>query len=183
MSAEKKTATAKKTTKAKTGTPRKKTTASRDKKVIKELTEALAKAEEKALRIRAEFENFRRRKEKEIQKILDYNGEQILRDLLPIVDDLDRLSEAARTGDGKANLDALLEGVDLIKKRLGKKFEEWEVVPFAEPGEPLDPELHDAMMVQNDPEQEDNTILQVFEKGYRYKDRVLRHAKVIVNKK
>jgi len=62
-------------------------------------------------------------------------------------------------------------------------LEEWKLVPFAEPGDTLDPELHDAMMVQSDPEKEENQILQVFEKGYQYKDRILRHAKVIVNKK
>ncbi len=163
--------------------PKKKTTGSKEKKIIQELTESLAQSEEKYLRLRAEFDNFRRRKEKEIQKILEYNGETILKDLLPIVDDLDRLAEAANGDSSDKKRDSLIQGIELIRKRLNKQFEEWKLTPFAEPGDALDPDIHDAMMVQSDPEKEDNTILQVFEKGYRYKDRVLRHAKVIVNKK
>ncbi|MFQ6613936.1 MAG: nucleotide exchange factor GrpE [Fidelibacterota bacterium] len=162
---------------------RKKPSVSREKKIIKELTDALAQAEEKNLRIRAEFDNFRRRKEREIQSILDYNGETILRELLPVVDDLDRLSEAAQGENTDRKMESLIKGIELIRKRLAKQFDDWKLVSFAEPGDVLDPNLHDAMMVKTDPEKDDNTILQVFEKGYRYKDRVLRHAKVIVNKK
>ena len=55
--------------------------------------------------------------------------------------------------------------------------------PFGSEGENLDPELHDAMMTQTDKKKDDNTILSVFEKGYRYHDKVIRHAKVVVNKK
>ncbi|NOZ74998.1 MAG: nucleotide exchange factor GrpE [FCB group bacterium] len=183
MSAKKNTPEKKTTAGAQKTVSRKKTPVSKEKKVIKELTESLAQAEEKNLRIRAEFDNFRRRKEKEIQSILNYNGETILRELLPVVDDLERLAEAARGDRSDQKVESLIKGVELIQKRLAKQFDDWNLVSFAEPGDRLDPNLHDAMMVQTDPEKEDNTILQVFEKGYRYKDRVLRHAKVIVNKK
>ena len=73
------------------------------------------------------------------------------------------------------------EGIDLIINKINKQFEELGVVKFTEVGDVVDPELHDALMMRNEDGKEENTILEVFEKGYRYKDRVIRHAKVVVN--
>ena len=73
------------------------------------------------------------------------------------------------------------EGIDLIINKINKQFEELGVVQFTEVGDVVDPELHDALMMRNEDGKEENTILEVFEKGYRYKDRVIRHAKVVVN--
>ena len=62
-------------------------------------------------------------------------------------------------------------------------LENKKIEPFGSEGDVLDPELHDAMMTQSDKKKDDNIILSVFEKGYRYHDKVIRHAKVVVNKK
>ena len=62
-------------------------------------------------------------------------------------------------------------------------FDKLEVEPFAEKGDEMDPEIHDAMLTKQDKSMEDNCILEVFESGYTFKEKVIRHAKVIVNKK
>ena len=75
----------------------------------------------------------------------------------------------------------MLEGIDLIISKINKKFEELGVTTFTEVGDIVDPQLHDALMMRNEKGKKENTVLEVFEKGYRYKDRVIRHAKVVVN--
>jgi len=67
-------------------------------------------------------------------------------------------------------------------KKIHKRFDALDVQPFTEPGDTLDSELHDAMMVRSEKDKNENEILEVFERGYRYKDKILRHAKVVVNK-
>lgn len=135
--------------------------------------------EGKVLRLRAEFENYRRRKEQEIRKILEFNGEDVFKEFLPIIDDMDRLMDSLEsTGDD----DPIKIGMTMIHKKLHARLEEWKVMPFGKPGDILDANLHDAMMVQSENGKKENEILQVYEKGYMYKDKVLRHAKVVVNK-
>lgn len=137
--------------------------------------------EEKYLRLKAEFENFRRRKEKEIVHLLEFEGQDIFRELLPIFDDFDRLIQAVNTTD-RANDDSIKQGLELIQTKINKFLGNWKVESIGQPGDELDAELHDAMMVRSDPDHPDESILEVFEKGYKYKDRVIRHAKVVVNK-
>ena len=81
------------------------------------------------------------------------------------------------------NGESLIQGINILKSKIDRFLETKNIEPFGEEGEELDPELHDAMLIQSDKKKIDNTILNVFEKGYRYHDKVIRHAKVIVNKK
>ena len=147
---------------------------------IKTLKSELEQQDEKYLRLKAEFDNFRRRKSEEIIDLLKYDGENVIREFLSILDDLDRLKDAlsssTNSNDSKIN-----EGIDLIINKINKQFKELGVVQFTEVGDIVDPELHDALMMRTDEGKEENTVLEVFEKGYRYKDRVIRHAKVVVN--
>ena len=137
---------------------------------------------DKHVRLKAEFENFRKRKNKEISALLQYDGESLIKEILPIFDDLNRMVESAETSKGN-NEDALINGINLLRSKIERFLENKKIEPFGLEGEVLDPELHDAMMTQNDKKKDDNTILSVFEKGYRYHDKVIRHAKVVVNKK
>ncbi|SVA71389.1 uncharacterized protein METZ01_LOCUS124243 [marine metagenome] len=140
----------------------------------------LAQQDDKYMRLKAEFDNYRRRKSQEIIDLLKYDGENVVKDFLSILDDLDRLKEAS--SDIKSpDVSKISEGIDLIINKINKQFEELGVVQFTEVGDVVDPELHDALMMRNEDGKEENTILEVFEKGYRYKDRVIRHAKVVVN--
>ena len=147
---------------------------------IKALKSELKQQDEKYLRLKAEFDNFRRRKSEEIIDLLKYDGENVIREFLSILDDLDRLKDAlsssTNSNDSKIN-----EGIDLIINKINKQFKELGVVQFTEVGDIVDPELHDALMMRTEEGKEENTVLEVFEKGYRYKDRVIRHAKVVVN--
>ena len=78
---------------------------------------------------------------------------------------------------------SFLEGINILRTKIDRFLENKNIEVFGEEGEALDPELHDAMLTQKDDKKEDNVVLNVFEKGYRYHDKVIRHAKVIVNKK
>jgi len=142
----------------------------------------LDQLQDKHIRLKAEFENFRKRKNKEISSLLQYDGEGVIRDILPIIDDIERMVESALKTDTD-NEKSFIEGMNILKSKIQRFLEIKNIEPFGKEGEVLDPELHDAMLTQKDDKKEDNTVLSVFEKGYRYHDKVIRHAKVVVNKK
>ncbi len=139
--------------------------------------------EDKHLRLKAEFENFRRRKEKEIIQYLEYDGIRFIEKILPIVDDFDRMLHATGKSSENMNNASIKEGAEMVFKKIIKFLDDTQVKPFGEPGDLLDSDLHDAMMTKTDKKKKDGEILEVFEKGYRYKEKVIRHAKVIVNKR
>ena len=152
----------------------------KDKIVIEALSKQLTDVEDKQLRLKAEFENFRKRKEKEIIDLIRYEGKDVIKAMISVVDDLERLYAAVENDD---DLDqSLKEGMALIQSKVKKIFSEQDIASFGEAGDLLDSELHDALMVRQEEEKNDNEIVEVFEKGYKYRDRVIRHAKVVVNK-
>lgn len=158
----------------------KKTPTAKLKKEIKELQDNLENQSDKYLRLKAEFDNYRRRKQEEISNLLRYDGETVIKEFLSVLDDLDRL-KIASADEKESNRKTLHEGIELIINKINKRFSELEIEPFTKPGDTADPELHDALMMRNEDDKAENEILEVFEKGYRYKDRVIRHAKVVVN--
>ena len=134
------------------------------------------------IRLKAEFENFRKRKNKEISSLLQYDGEGMIKEILPIIDDIDRMVDSADKTTSN-NEKSFMEGINILRTKIDRFLENKNIEAFGEEGEILDPNIHDAMLTQTDDEKEDNVVLNVFEKGYRYHDKVIRHAKVIVNKK
>ena len=128
--------------------------------------------------MKAEFVNCRRRKVNEFSNLLQYEGESVIKGFLPIIDDLDRIINST---DSSEKL--LKEGIDLVKTKIDKLLTSMDIKPFALRGEEMNPDFHDAMLTQSDKELDDNCIIEVFEKGYTYREKVIRHAKVIVNKK
>ena len=130
-----------------------------------------------------EFENFRRRKEKEIVRYLEYDGLRLVEKLLPIVDDFDRMLHATGKSTENINNASIKEGAEMVFKKFIKFLNDTQVIPFGEPGDLLDADLHNAMMTKTDKKKKDGEILEVFEKGYRYNEKVIRHAKVIVNRR
>ena len=147
---------------------------------INELKSSIDESNDKHIRLKAEFDNYRRRKSEEIIDLLKYDGENVIKEFLSILDDLDRL-KTALTSSSNSSDNKINEGIDLIINKINKQFKELGVVQFTEIGDVVDPELHDALMMRTEEGKEENTVLEVFEKGYRYKDRVIRHAKVVVN--
>ena len=145
---------------------------------VKKVESELNSLKDKHIRLKAEFENFRRRKSEEISRLLQYEGETVIKGFLPILDDLNRMMALNNISEK-----SLKDGMVLVDSKIQKFFENLEIIPFGDKGDLMDPEIHDAMLTQEDKNFEDGAILDVFEKGYRYRDKVVRHAKVIVNKK
>jgi molecular chaperone GrpE len=152
----------------------------------KELAEALQAAadnRDKLLRIAADFENFKKRMERERSLVMKYAGEHILREILPVVDNLERaLGHGKGEGtDVEKNLESLVEGVQLTLKSLQSSLEKFEVKPIDSVGQPFDPNKQEALTMEASDTVPASHVISEFERGYFYKDRLLRAAKVIVS--
>ncbi len=144
------------------------------------LEDELKNLQDRHLRLRAEFDNYKKRKDKEFTRLLQYEGENVIISFLGIADDLQRMIDSV-DGERSQNAESLIEGINLILEKLHRRLGALKVEPCDSEGIKFDPELHDAMMTQSSDDHEDGVVIQEFEKGYKYKDRVIRHAKVIVN--
>ena len=156
------------------------------KTVEQELEDAhdeIASLRDKMLRAAAENENFKKRVERERLASLKYAGEHIFREILPVVDNLERAIdlEVAEGAEAEKNLEALLEGVKLTLKSLVTTLEKFEVKVSKSAGEPFDPKHQEALTMSPSDTIPENHVISEFEKGYYYKDRLLRAAKVVVS--
>ena len=124
-------------------------------------------------RLKAEFENSRKRQERERARILSMASERLVQELLPVLDNLDRALEAG--GD-------IREGVQATREQLAEVLAEEGLLPVASDGQPFDPNVHDAVMGQPSEEHEDGTIIQTFQRGYLLNGKAIRPAKVVVAK-
>lgn len=153
----------------------------------KELAAALeesADLRDRMLRLAAESDNFKKRIERERSMALKYAGEQIFREFLPVVDNLERAiahCDEVRNGDAEKTLTGLLEGVQLTLKSLRGTLEKFEVKAVSSVGEPFDPNHQEALTMEASETIPANHVLSEYERGYYYKDRLLRAAKVIVS--
>jgi molecular chaperone GrpE len=143
----------------------------------------LVKQKDQVMRIAAEFENYKKRMMREKSNALKYSGEPILREMLPAVDNLERAIAQGEAEDVEPSqaLSSLLEGVQLTLKSLLTSLEKFEVTPIESVGEPFDPVNQEALTMEASDSVPVNHVLNEFEKGYQYKDRLLRAAKVIVS--
>ena len=146
--------------------------------VILSLENQVSEINDKHLRLKAEFDNFRRRKINELSSLLKYDGENVIKGFLPILDDLHRMIESSNASEK-----SLLDGIKMVESKIENFLDSLDVKPFGERGDTMNAELHDAMITQTDDKLDDNSIISVFENGYTYREKVIRHAKVIVNKK
>jgi len=147
------------------------------------LERELGETRDQLMRVAAEFDNFKKRMERERGKLLKYAGETILRDLLTTLDNLDRAVEQGRAaGEVDAQkFQSMLEGVELTQKGLVATLERYGVEPLNAVGLIFNPDEHDALTMEASAEVPANHVLREFAKGYRFKDRVLRHAQVVVS--
>ncbi len=160
-----------------------KVAAEEDEPDIETLQQELNESREKMLRIAADADNFKKRMERDKQKMLKYAGENILRDILTSVDNLDRALEQGgiTEGDPMEKLESLLSGVDLTKKGLDSMLERFDVTPLESMGKPFNPDEMDALTMEASDEVDENHVVREFARGYMFKDRVLRHAQVVVS--
>lgn len=148
------------------------------------LQRELTETRDQLMRVAAEFDNFKKRMEREKSKLLKYAGENILRDLLTTMDNLDRAVDQGSTAtadDEVKRLQAMLQGVELTRKGLVSTLERYGVEPLNAVGLAFNPDEHDALTMEASAEIPANHVVREFARGYRFKDRVLRHAQVVVS--
>jgi len=138
-------------------------------------------AKEDMLRMQADMENLRKRLVREHEKSRRRTLERFMNDLLPVRDSLERGLEAAE--DSAATVEALKEGKQLIMKMLAKTMGDHGLQTIDPAGDKFDPEKHEAMAMMPSAELDENTVMEVLEKGYQLHERLLRPAKVVVSRK
>jgi len=145
---------------------------------IAELEKEVAELKDRFLRKAAEFENYKRRNENDQLNLIKYAAESFIIKLLPVIDDFERSLEHIDTAK---NNEALKEGIKLVYDKLMKVLDDQGVKKIDSVGKPFDVHYHEALLQRKDDKVEPHTVLEEVEKGYLYKDRVIRHSKVIVS--
>lgn len=126
-------------------------------------------------RLKADYENYRKRAARDQERLVAHAHERLIRELLPVLDDLERTLEAADRHEEPA----LVDGVRLVERSLRKALEKEGLVEIATDG-PFDPHVHEAMLTQPKEGVERGSVLDVLQRGYRVGDKVVRPARVIV---
>jgi len=145
---------------------------------LEALEEKLKEQEDKNLRLRAEFENFRKRTIKEKAELIINGAEKTVQAMLPVVDDMERALDNAQKSD---DVEALREGMDLIYKKLMKALEGLGVKPIDAVGKEFDVDFHEAIaMVPGMGDDKKGKVIDCVQTGYTINDKVIRHAKVAV---
>jgi molecular chaperone GrpE len=146
-----------------------------------QLAEQRAELQDRNLRLQAEFENFRRRAERDRGEFAEYAGMEMARALLPTLDDLERALKAATDAGNSA--DDFVKGVELIYNRLIDTLKKQGIQPIEAEGSKFDPNVHHAVQRVPTDEVEEGVVLEVYQRGYNFKGKLLRPAmvKVAVN--
>ncbi len=129
--------------------------------------------------VSADYANFQKRVPKQIADTICYEKERIIKTLLPA---LDNFEHTLQNADSAENSDVFVKGIQIIYDQMLDILKSHGVEQIKAPGENFDPALHEAMMQKTEPEEEDNIVLEEFQKGYKLNGRVIRPSKVIVNK-
>ncbi|MFC4022743.1 nucleotide exchange factor GrpE [Oceanobacillus longus] len=145
---------------------------------IQALIEEKNEVYNRLIRLQAEFDNFKKRSQKEKEADRKYKSQELINDLLPAIDNFDRALQVEVT---EAN-SSLFEGITMVYNQLQDALKSQGVEVVETVGKPFDPNLHHAVMQIEDNEKESNTVVEELQKGYMLKDRVIRPAMVKVNK-
>lgn len=141
------------------------------------LEEKIAELEEKRVRQLAEFENFRKRSEKEKSQMFEMGAKDVVEKILPVIDNFERGLMTVPEGQTE---DSFVQGMELVYKQMITALEELGVSPIEAVGQPFDPNMHNAVMAVDDDSLESGTVAEELQKGYLYKDSVVRHSMVKV---
>jgi molecular chaperone GrpE len=152
-------------------------------KLKEQMDELTAKNEElkdKYLRLFADFDNYKKRMAKERLELMDSAGKDIIKSVLPVIDDFERAQKALQNSD---DVSALKEGLDLVYQKLFKTLESKGLKPMESNGKEFDADLHEAITEIPAPSDDmKGKVIDTVEKGYYLSDKILRHAKVVVGK-
>lgn len=157
----------------------------RQTETLKEIKKRLKKKEAEAkehydrlLRISAEFENFKKRSERGMADFRKFAGEAVFREILPIVDNLERALDVS----DKSDCETVIEGVKMTLKQLCSSFSKFGVAPIKAVGKTFDPRFHEAVMSEESDTQPNNIVLKELQTGYMMNDRLLRPSTVVVSR-
>ncbi len=142
-----------------------------------EQQEKIDELNDRLLRKAAEFDNFRKRTEKEKTQMYEIGVKTVVENILPVVDNFERGLSTVKEEDKE---DPFVQGMEQVYKQFIKCLEDMGVKPIEAVGKEFDPNFHNAVMHEDDPEQGDNIIIEEFQKGYTYKDSVVRYSMVKV---
>ncbi len=145
------------------------------------MNEKLKEAENEAIRAKADLINYRKRKDEETSKILKYCNEDLILEILPILDNFER---AIKMDDDNLEdeVSKFLEGMKMVYASLTSALEKYGVSEIEALNKPFDPKYHQAVMTEEVKDKENEIVLEVYQKGYMLKDKVIRPAMVKVNK-
>lgn len=146
-------------------------------KALEKLEEKLADLEDKRVRQLAEFENFRKRSEKEKSQMFEVGAKTVIEKMLPVIDNFERGLQGVPEEEKDT---PFVQGVELVYKQLLTAFDELGVKPIEAVGAEFDPNLHNAVMMVDDDTLESGTVAEEMQKGYLYKESVVRHSMVKV---
>ena len=149
---------------------------------IEALKQELSDTKDQALRTAAEAQNIRRRAEIDADNARKFAVERFAKDLLPVVDNLERALENVPGEQTDEAVKAVLDGIELTHRSFADMLEKHNLKAINPEGEPFDPQLHEAMSMVEAPGAEPNSVIQVVQKGYTLNDRLLRAAMVVVSK-
>ncbi len=139
---------------------------------------ALKEATDQNLRLNADFINFRKRKEKEMGEVVRFANQELVKQLLPILDNFDRTLQAIEKTD---NLAAIKEGIEGVNRNMQRTLEKIGLTPIEAMGTPFNSEIHEAVTsIPVEDEEQKEKVVDEIEKGYKLKDKVVRFSKVIV---
>lgn len=154
---------------------------------VPEGAEALqAKADEylaTAQRLQADFENYKKRMLREQTHAIERASERVVREVLPVIDDLDRTIAASEGEEGDVKTEHLAGAVRAVREKLLAALAKESVEVIDPVGEPFDPTYHEAMMQVTRDDLDEHTVAEVYEKGYRMHDKLIRPARVVVSTK
>ena len=135
------------------------------------------------VRMMAEFENYKKRTQKEFSQVIQQANEKLITELLPVIDDMERTMKSAPETEGSdTKSQTFIKAVEMISKKLNQILSRQGLKPVESVGKEFNVDLHDALMQVEAPDKISNTIVEEYEKGYLLNDKVIRHAKVIVAK-
>lgn len=150
-----------------------------------QLETAKAQAREnydRLLRVTAEFENYKKRSQREMEDFRRFANESLIKEILPIVDNLERALSVEQTGTETA-VESLKEGVRMTLDALTDTLKRFGVTAVESEGQPFDPNLHQAVSQEETDQYPDSTVSKELQKGYKLNDRLLRPSMVVVSKK
>lgn len=147
-------------------------------KELTEKEETIRELKDRIRHLKADFENYKKRQGDKTEEKVDKEMGNLIMDLVPIYDNLDRAFKSFEKNDDK---ESFIEGVERIYAQFDEFLEKQEVELIGAEGEQFDPSKHEALMRIESNEYENNEIVEEFERGYRYKDQVLKPSKVKVN--